>query len=317
MESYLTLHQIKSEDFILDYDKKISPIFIKDNIKYGIIIIDKLDTKIADNIRNFNLYLSNKQKRNVERNKTSLKNMFTHLPEKLLFDESISDIQLILLCQNEQTCINHEVCTTYCILINKYFEKNICKIYNNIYTLIKDFPEIIITENLTEINYKRSHTRDATIKKDPNPSQIYQNLYLGEIYHSSNIDFLKKNNIKHILTILEYPCVLSHYSEFNDIKFKHICIRDRPYVDITRYLTECIDFIKSAHNIGENVYVHCAMGISRSASIVIAYIMETQNVEFDIAFNYVRFKRPQVYPNFGFVCQLIDYYKTKTNKIEI
>jgi len=46
------------------------------------------------------------------------------------------------------------------------------------------------------------------------------------------------------------------------------------------------------------------MGISRSSTIVIAYVMYHLKINVMDAINFVRQKRPIVNPNYGFVCQL-------------
>jgi len=44
--------------------------------------------------------------------------------------------------------------------------------------------------------------------------------------------------------------------------------------------------------------VHCASGVSRSATIVIAYIMQEQNLSVDEATSFVRNKRPIISSKF-------------------
>lgn len=50
--------------------------------------------------------------------------------------------------------------------------------------------------------------------------------------------------------------------------------------------------------------VHCQAGVSRSATIVIAYLMKTKGWPYLEARNYLRSKRPIIEPNDGFVEQL-------------
>ncbi len=52
------------------------------------------------------------------------------------------------------------------------------------------------------------------------------------------------------------------------------------------------------------ILVHCVSGISRSASIVIAYIMDKYKMNYDQAFSYVKTKRTTIRPNTNFVEQL-------------
>lgn len=58
---------------------------------------------------------------------------------------------------------------------------------------------------------------------------------------------------------------------------------------------------------GAKVLVHCKMGISRSASVVIAYVMKAKNWNLDVALSYVKNKRSCVMPNDNFLKQLEIY----------
>jgi hypothetical protein len=300
----------------------IIPIFTKNCKNYGIIVTDGYDKNLY-RIKYFNLNTPDLLKRRIIRSTSSISDFFEFKPENILFKESL-DFNIIMLCLHNKklTEFIHDYdahissCSEYCKLMCTHFKDNITEIYTNLDKLIEDYPEVKYTEKelnkiLGTTNYVIPQTiKSRIVERDPNPSQIYPNLYLGEVYHSCDTNFLKDKNIKHILTMLEYPCRLSTNPEFSYITFKHICINDYPFANILQYIPECVDFIKRAHANGENVYVHCAMGISRSVSIVIAYIMNTKNMKFDEALAYVRSCRAQADPNFGFVCQLLQYEKS-------
>ena len=53
-----------------------------------------------------------------------------------------------------------------------------------------------------------------------------------------------------------------------------------------------------------SVLVHCYYGVSRSAAIVLGYLMERENMFLDDSLKYLRIIRPQVKPNDGFLKQL-------------
>ena len=57
---------------------------------------------------------------------------------------------------------------------------------------------------------------------------------------------------------------------------------------------------------GGRVFVHCQMGVSRSSTIVIAYMMNKYNLPFSDVFKLVQSKRQCVRPDSGFVKQLRD-----------
>jgi protein-tyrosine phosphatase len=54
----------------------------------------------------------------------------------------------------------------------------------------------------------------------------------------------------------------------------------------------------------DKVFVHCAAGMSRSATIVIAYLMWKQKMLLCDAIDFVKKKRPIISPNLNFMRQL-------------
>ena len=59
----------------------------------------------------------------------------------------------------------------------------------------------------------------------------------------------------------------------------------------------------------KSVLVHCAMGKSRSATIIIAYLMVTNRLSLKEAYDYVKEKRPQIAPNPSYIKDLIEFEK--------
>jgi hypothetical protein len=72
-------------------------------------------------------------------------------------------------------------------------------------------------------------------------------------------------------------------------------------------VADCVQFIEKTRlaDPKNRVLVHCAMGISRSSSIVIAYLMARNKWDFQIAYKFVRDRRSSINPNPGFRSQLI------------
>ena len=60
---------------------------------------------------------------------------------------------------------------------------------------------------------------------------------------------------------------------------------------------------------GKKVLIHCAAGVSRSASFTIAYFMKAKKMNYKTAFLLVKKGRLCVQPNEGFVQQLLEYEK--------
>ena len=123
-------------------------------------------------------------------------------------------------------------------------------------------------------------------------------LWLGS-FDLGNADALKELGITKILSVMDGDPSNFSYKEkgFNQ---KIINIMDFDSENIIQYFGECLNFIKG----NDKVFVHCAAGESRSATIVIAYLMWKNKMVFDKAYDFVKQKRPRIYPNFGFRQQL-------------
>lgn len=91
------------------------------------------------------------------------------------------------------------------------------------------------------------------------------------------------------------------YRRFDGIDYHHVTIEDDANADLFAHLDECSDFI---HKHNGPVFVHCQAGVSRSASICMAYLIKYCCMTVDQAFAVVYCARPIIWPNNGFVRQL-------------
>ena len=130
-------------------------------------------------------------------------------------------------------------------------------------------------------------------------NQIDDNLWLGNCIAAMNIQELQKRGITKILTVMDGEVVEDSNKEDGYIH-KVIKIRDTESENIIKYFGECLNFINGF----ENVLVHCAAGASRSATIVIAYIMWVKRWDAERAHQFVQSKRLVAWPNSGFKQQL-------------
>ena len=92
--------------------------------------------------------------------------------------------------------------------------------------------------------------------------------------------------------------------------YKHVTVADTPETDITASFNTCFSFIDEARRAGGCVLVHCMAGVSRSATVVMGYLMKSQGMTFDAAFKHVKQCRPCICPNDGFRKQLQSYEKS-------
>jgi len=124
-------------------------------------------------------------------------------------------------------------------------------------------------------------------------------LFISDQWAASNPELLKKNGIRYVLNVT--PIMLpEHYG----IKYKKVPLLDDPRQEIIQSLPECFEFLDEAYMNQCNVLVHCQAGISRSSSIIIAYLLHKTPMNYDEALSVVKNSRPIVNPNVGFEQQL-------------
>jgi len=144
----------------------------------------------------------------------------------------------------------------------------------------------------------------------PDYDEIIPNLFLGNLESTKDYRFLKLKNIKYVLSITKNDVRLDP-SEYKHI---HFSLRDAPYEDLISIFDICHSFIEEGLRKGLGVLVHCNMGISRSSTIVISYLMRKMKRPFSEVYRFVKRRRPQVGPNFGFQAQLLLFDKMNFNR---
>ncbi|XP_013187948.2 dual specificity protein phosphatase MPK-4 [Amyelois transitella] len=132
---------------------------------------------------------------------------------------------------------------------------------------------------------------------------IDEGLYLGNLACARDSKALEKLQITHVLTIDVVPLPRTILDRGN-LTFKYVKLADVPKEDLISHLPDTNQFIRNAIANDGVVLVHCYFGVSRSAAVVIAYIMEKYGLCYEDAFNLVKSKRRFVHPNVGFAAQL-------------
>ena len=147
-------------------------------------------------------------------------------------------------------------------------------------------------------------------------SKILENLFLGDIATSTNHKFLKQSNIRAMIIIG------TEIHPFHTRGFVHMKINaeDKPDFDLKKHFNEVSAFLHKNLQKG-GVLVYCYYGASRSASVVLAYLIKYQRISLKRAFDTVNAKR-KIQPNEGFMRQLEEYYQEqvcgkKTLKFEM
>lgn len=146
----------------------------------------------------------------------------------------------------------------------------------------------------------------------PQASEIFPRLFLSDMYTATDPLIIEELGITHVLSVVDDPW----YRYSPTIKHMALVVDDHPTANIESHLDACVAWIKEALNGHEDakVMVHCMWGMSRSASIVIAYAMATKGTALGESLDYVRRKRLIVSPNPGFIVQLRRYGEKLTQR---
>ncbi|XP_054130870.1 dual specificity protein phosphatase 15 [Melozone crissalis] len=141
-------------------------------------------------------------------------------------------------------------------------------------------------------------------------SQILPGLYLGNFVDAKDLEQLSRNKITHIVSIHESPQPL-----LKDITYLRIPLPDTPEANIKRHFKECISFIHQCRLHGGNCLVHCLAGISRSTTVVVAYVMVVTELSCQEVLDAIRTIRPVANPNPGFRQQLAEFSGSAARKV--
>jgi protein-tyrosine phosphatase len=135
-------------------------------------------------------------------------------------------------------------------------------------------------------------------------------LYLGSLYTSQE-HHLINYNIKHVIRLgTDFNITYTDPSRFN---FYNFDIFDLPKEPIKELFQKANDIIENARLNHENVLVHCHAGVSRSSTIILAYLMRYKGMSLYDAWCSTFKIRPIIRPNDGFAIALQEYEKILFN----
>ncbi|CAA7266111.1 unnamed protein product [Cyclocybe aegerita] len=145
----------------------------------------------------------------------------------------------------------------------------------------------------------------------PSPSTAHHSrlggLYLGSLTAAQDPPLLRSQGVSHIVSVLDAPWAPTSHLEREGFSVYKIEVGDEASVDLRPYLEAVCANIEGVRRTGRSVLVHCQQGVSRSAAIVIAYLIAHQAMSYDTALTLVRRKRACVRPNLGFVRALQEW----------
>uniref|UniRef100_A0A673MJH3 Dual specificity protein phosphatase n=1 Tax=Sinocyclocheilus rhinocerous TaxID=307959 RepID=A0A673MJH3_9TELE len=124
--------------------------------------------------------------------------------------------------------------------------------------------------------------------------------------HHSLGRLLADLGITHVVNCADRPHRINTGAQFySDMSISYCGVEasDHPQFDLSQYFCSTASFIKAALSQNGKVLVHCAMGVSRSGALVLAFLMMYENLTLTDAIIAVRLNR-DICPNSGFLEQL-------------
>jgi predicted protein tyrosine phosphatase len=133
-------------------------------------------------------------------------------------------------------------------------------------------------------------------------------IHLGGIPSLYNKERLLDTKITHILTAI--LGVGKQYSKDKDgFTTLNIPVRDVEWEHLDKYFDKAVDFMKECESDDGRVFVHCMCGVSRSSTLVAAFLIREKGMSAHDAIEHLHSYRNKVDPNKGFRQQLENYEK--------
>jgi len=130
---------------------------------------------------------------------------------------------------------------------------------------------------------------------------VIPGLFISGEKVASDKSLLQKNGITHILNLsgTSTPVYFP-----NDFKYMVSNLNDSVFEELGEEFWKALEFVKESMNEGHIVLVHCRMGVSRSAAICIALLIEQYGHSLESAVSFLKKQRPIIDVNSGFLNQI-------------
>ncbi|KAF5732247.1 hypothetical protein HS088_TW18G00938 [Tripterygium wilfordii] len=149
------------------------------------------------------------------------------------------------------------------------------------------------------------------------PCCITSSLFIGGNLAARSVYTLQHLGITHILCLCSNEIGQSDSQFPHLFEYKNFSICDSEDANISSIFEEASDFIDHVEQIDGRVLVHCFEGKSRSATVVLAYLMLRKNFTLLEAWNRLKRLHRRAQPNDGFARILLDLDKKLHGKVSM
>ncbi|KAL6631160.1 phosphatases II [Neocallimastix sp. 'constans'] len=168
--------------------------------------------------------------------------------------------------------------------------------------LQKDSQSLIKNSKITddEIDIEMIYDDNAVIEIDHKFSSEVDDEFDKEAEKSL---FISKTEMSTVEAIRDLSASLKHNIRYKKFYWQHN--QDH----LSKYFDKAFDYINESRNKKRAVLVSCQQGVSRSASLIIAYIMKTLHLNVAQAYAFVKLRNPHISPNLNLMNQLTEFEK--------
>jgi protein-tyrosine phosphatase len=137
------------------------------------------------------------------------------------------------------------------------------------------------------------------MNNDPNTPDVILGswFFLSSRHVRENTEVFTEHNIKRVIDLSNLPGL----AEIPGVHYTLYQIDDRPTTDLSGIFNDIHQTIDEGREEGTSVLVHCNQGISRSAAIVMSYLIAKEKMTLKEAWHYVKSRRRVAHPNDGYV----------------
>ncbi|XP_015699315.1 dual specificity protein phosphatase PHS1-like isoform X1 [Oryza brachyantha] len=149
------------------------------------------------------------------------------------------------------------------------------------------------------------------------PSQITDYLFIGGALAARSTYTLQHLGITHVLCLCANEIGQAESQQPGVFDYRNFSINDDENADISDVFKDASDFIDYVEHLNGKVLVHCFEGKSRSATVVLAYLMLRKNFTLAKAWNMLKKVHRRAHPNDGFARVLLDLDRKLHGKVSM
>ena len=134
--------------------------------------------------------------------------------------------------------------------------------------------------------------------------EVRPGLFLGGAAAVTEPDHLREAGVAAVLTVGSEELDFQTGAGVEGLRRLFVRALDKPETDLLSHLDRCVAFIVQARAEGRAVLVHCHAGVGRSVTVITAFMMKTDQLTFEKAYENLKTVKPEAKMNVGFEWQL-------------